>query len=148
MTAETATAWTTVPEPRVRLGQQAVETESDDVIDQLRAEVERTLAAVRPEVVAIPLADGQHAEPALRRAARAVLAALPAEPAEDALRQSLACVEAACEHLHYGELVEARMLLVAARGQLARAITGRDRYHRVTSGSDAPAAVSGAAKIP
>jgi hypothetical protein len=148
VTAETATAWTAVPEPRVRIGgPKAVETESDDVIDQLRAEVERTLAAVRPEVVAIPLVDGQHAEPALRRAVRAVLVALPAEP-EDALKQGLACAEAACEHLHYGELAEARMLLVAARGQLARTVTGRDRYHRVTSGSDAPAAVSGAAKIP
>jgi hypothetical protein len=33
----------------------------------------------------------------------------------------MACAEAACEHLHYVELQEARILLVAARGQLVRA---------------------------
>ncbi|XVV07372.1 hypothetical protein ACQPW3_19115 [Actinosynnema sp. CA-248983] len=30
-----------------------------------------------------------------------------------------ACVDAACEHLRYGELLEARLLLTAALGQLA-----------------------------
>lgn len=32
-----------------------------------------------------------------------------------------ACVDAACEHLQYGELLEARILLTAALGQLAPA---------------------------
>ncbi len=32
-----------------------------------------------------------------------------------------ACLDAACEHLRYGELLEARLLLTAALGQLAPA---------------------------
>ncbi|MEU7530273.1 hypothetical protein AB0A74_31415 [Saccharothrix sp. NPDC042600] len=37
-----------------------------------------------------------------------------------------ACVDAACEHLRYGELLEARILLTAALGQLAPARTPAD----------------------
>ncbi|WP_077004463.1 hypothetical protein [Saccharothrix sp. ALI-22-I] len=35
------------------------------------------------------------------------------------LRQALACAGAACEHLEFGELLEARTLLTAAISQLA-----------------------------
>ncbi|WP_156077226.1 hypothetical protein [Saccharothrix sp. NRRL B-16314] len=35
------------------------------------------------------------------------------------LHQALACALAACEHLEFGELLEARTLLTAASGQLA-----------------------------
>ena len=38
-----------------------------------------------------------------------------------ALQHALACAEAACEHLKYCEIQEARTLLTAARGQLVLA---------------------------
>ncbi|QQQ74383.1 hypothetical protein IOD16_24770 [Saccharothrix sp. 6-C] len=81
----------------------------------LESTVERVLVDVRPSNLADPLAGIGHAEESLRTALRRVDAG-----ADDALTQAVACAEAACEHLRYGELQEARLLLVAARGQLVR----------------------------
>ncbi|GAB2993054.1 hypothetical protein [Saccharothrix stipae] len=89
-------------------------------VDVLESTVERVLVAVRPSNLADPLAGAHHAEESLRDALRRTEAG-----ADDALVQAVACAEAACEHLRYCELQEARLLLVAARGQLARSHTGR-----------------------
>jgi hypothetical protein len=136
MSTGTTSAWTSPPEPRRQRtgpGRQDIGTgpgRPDEAVGALRAEVERALAGVSPETVTAPLTDARRAETALRAALRrlpsALLDALTAAP-EEPLRQGLACAEAACEHLHHGELVEARMLLVATRGQLARAVTVRRR---------------------
>ncbi len=86
----------------------------------LETAVEKVLVDVRPSNLADPLAGVRHAEESLRDALRRTAAGPDAVPA-----QAVACAEAACEHLHYGELQEARLLLVAARGQLARSHAGR-----------------------
>jgi hypothetical protein len=89
-------------------------------VDALEAAVERVLTAVRPSNLADPLSGARHAEESLRDALRRT------EPGADpVLGQAVACAEAAVEHLHYSELQEARLLLVAARGQLVRSHTGR-----------------------
>ncbi|WP_367138043.1 hypothetical protein [Saccharothrix sp. HUAS TT1] len=87
--------------------------------DALETTVERVLVAVRPSNLADPLAGTRHAEESLRDALRRVDAG-----SDPALAQAVACAEAACEHLRYGELQEARLLLVAARGRLARSHAG------------------------
>ncbi|MEU4445380.1 hypothetical protein AB0K14_22210 [Actinosynnema sp. NPDC050801] len=84
-------------------------------VDVLESTVERVLVAVRPSNLADPLAGAHHAEESLRDALRRTEAG-----ADGALAQAIACAEAACEHLRYCELQEARLLLVAARGQLVR----------------------------
>ncbi|MFE2754214.1 hypothetical protein ACFXGA_19680 [Actinosynnema sp. NPDC059335] len=88
--------------------------------DALETAVERVLVAVRPSNLADPLAGASHAEESLRDALRRTDAGSDA-----ALAQAVACAEAACEHLRYCELQEARLLLVAARGQLVRSHGGR-----------------------
>ena len=83
--------------------------------ESLESAVEKVLVAVRPSNLADPLAGVTHAEESLRDALRRI------EVGPDhALAQAVACAEAACEHLRYCELQEARLLLVAARGQLVR----------------------------
>ncbi|MEU4765288.1 hypothetical protein AB0H12_18715 [Actinosynnema sp. NPDC023794] len=89
-------------------------------VGPLEAAVEKVLVDVRPSNLADPLAGVGHAEESLRDALRRTDAG-----ADDALTQAVACAEAACEHLRYGELQEARLLLVAARGQLVRSHAGR-----------------------
>ncbi len=89
-------------------------------VDALETAVERVLVAVRPSNLADPLAGARHAEESLRDALRRTDAS-----ADHALAQAVACAEAACEHLRYCELQEARLLLVAARGQLVRSHAGR-----------------------
>ncbi|XVV01362.1 hypothetical protein ACQPW3_28640 [Actinosynnema sp. CA-248983] len=89
--------------------------------DVLEHAVERVLAAVRPSHLTDPLAGSLAAEQALREALRTVDGA----SADDAYARAVACAEAACEHLRYCELQEARLLLVAARGQLVRSHSGR-----------------------
>ncbi|WP_197043435.1 hypothetical protein [Saccharothrix sp. NRRL B-16314] len=88
--------------------------------DVLEAAVERVLVAVRPSNLADPLSGARHAEESLRAVLRRTDAG-----SDDAFTQAVACAEAACEHLRYCELQEARLLLVAARGQLARSHDGR-----------------------
>jgi hypothetical protein len=84
--------------------------------DALEIAVEKVLAAVRPAVLTDPVSGAQRAEQLLRDALRGT------PPGSDgATTQAVACAEAACEHLKYSELQEARLLLVAARGQLVRA---------------------------
>ena len=83
--------------------------------DALETAVEKVLVDVRPSNLADPLAGVRHAEESLRDALRRTDAG-----SDGALAQAVACAEAACEHLRYGELQEARLLLVAARGQLVR----------------------------
>jgi hypothetical protein len=56
---------------------------------------------------------------AAERARKRLHDALDGLSAAGGLRQALACAEAAGEHLGYGELLEARTLLTAARRQLA-----------------------------
>ncbi|MFD7658056.1 hypothetical protein ACFV4N_29135 [Actinosynnema sp. NPDC059797] len=102
--AQTAPVTTAVPSPA----------------DVLEAAVERVLTAVRPSNLADPLSGAHHAEESLRDALRR--ADVGSNPA---LGQAVACAEAAAEHLRYSELQEARLLLVAARGQLARSHRGR-----------------------
>ncbi|GAA0233466.1 hypothetical protein AB0A74_40255 [Saccharothrix sp. NPDC042600] len=89
--------------------------------DVLELAVERVLAAVRPSHLTDPLAGAHAAEKSLREALRTVDGA----SADDAYGRAVACAEAACEHLRYAELQEARLLLVAARGQLVRSHSGR-----------------------
>lgn len=84
--------------------------------DTLGTVVEHVLAAVRPAVLTDPVSGALRAEESLRDALRHTYPA-----ADGATEQAMACAEAACEHLKYCELPEARILLVAARGQLARA---------------------------
>ena len=62
----------------------------------------------------------QQAEESLRDALRRTDAG-----SDPALAEAVACAKAACEHLRYCELQEARLLLVAARGQLVRSHAGR-----------------------
>lgn len=135
MSAGATSAWTSPAEPPEPRRQRTGPGRPDQAVGALRAEVERALAEVSPEVVAASLTDAHRAETALRAALRrlpsTVLDALTAGP-EEPLRQGLACAEAACEHLHHGELVEARMLLVATRGQLARAVTAQHRQRATT----------------
>ncbi|MCE6995967.1 hypothetical protein LZG04_14310 [Saccharothrix sp. S26] len=88
--------------------------------DVLETTVERALVSVRPSNLADPLGGALLAEESLVNALRRVECG-----SDGALAQAVACAEAACEHLRYGELQEARLLLVAARGQLARAHTTR-----------------------
>ncbi|GAA3857235.1 hypothetical protein GCM10022243_23360 [Saccharothrix violaceirubra] len=83
-----------------------------DPVDVLEVAVERVLAAVRPSNLADPLAGTRNAEESLMDALRRTAHAGPTE--------AVACAEAAAEHLRYGELQEARLLLTAARGELAR----------------------------
>ncbi|GAA1353028.1 hypothetical protein [Saccharothrix algeriensis] len=96
--------------------------------DVLELAVERVLAAVRPSNLADPLADPlSDPSSGARRAEESLLEALrrAAPVADGALGQAVACAEAAAEHLRYGELQEARLLLVAARGQIVRSQTRR-----------------------
>lgn len=86
----------------------------------LEAAVERVLVAVRPANLVDPLSGARHAEESLRAVLRRTAAG-----SDDAFTQAVACAEAACEHLRYCEFQEARLLLVAARGQLARSHGGR-----------------------
>lgn len=88
--------------------------------DVLEAAVERVLTAVRPSNLADPQAGARHAEESLRDALRRTDAG-----SNPALGQAVACAEAAAEHLRYAELQEARLLLVAARGQLIRSHPGK-----------------------
>ncbi|MGM1061816.1 hypothetical protein [Saccharothrix sp. Mg75] len=88
--------------------------------DALEVAVERVLAAVRPSTLADPRSGAHHAEESLRDALRRTHAG-----SDEALSQAVACAEAAAEHLRYLELQEARLLLVAARGQLVRSHAGR-----------------------
>ncbi|MBB5956776.1 hypothetical protein FHS29_003369 [Saccharothrix tamanrassetensis] len=92
--------------------------------DALEVAVERVLAAVRPSNLADPLSDplsgALTAEQSLRDALRRTEVG-----SDDALGQAVACAEAAAEHLRYLELQEARLLLVAARGQLVRSHSRR-----------------------
>ncbi|WNV84324.1 hypothetical protein [Umezawaea sp. Da 62-37] len=84
--------------------------------EALELAVEQVLAAVRPAVLTDPVSGALRAEESLR------MALSGADRGTDGpLRQAMACAEAACEHLRYCELQEARLLLVAARGQLVRA---------------------------
>ncbi|MFD1150114.1 hypothetical protein [Saccharothrix hoggarensis] len=83
--------------------------------DALEMTVERVLLAVRPSNLADPMSGARHAEESLRDVLRRTEAGR-----DRTLSQAVACVEAACEHLRYCELQEARLLLVAARGQLVR----------------------------
>jgi len=84
--------------------------------EALEIAVEQVLAAVRPAVLTDPVSGALRAEESLRTALRDT-----EHGADGALEQAMACAEAACEHLKYCELQEARLLLVAARGQLVRA---------------------------
>ena len=88
--------------------------------DALEVAVERVLAAVRPSDPADARSGAHHAEESLRDALRRTDAG-----ADAALRQAVACAEAAAEHLRYLELQEARLLLVAARGQLTSSHAAR-----------------------
>ncbi|QFZ21980.1 hypothetical protein [Saccharothrix syringae] len=97
-----------------------VATRAAHPADVLEAAVERVLTAVRPSNLADPQSGTHHAEESLRDALRRTEAG-----ANPALGQAVACAEAAAEHLRYAELQEARLLLVAARGQLVRSHTGR-----------------------
>ncbi|RKT56294.1 hypothetical protein [Saccharothrix australiensis] len=83
--------------------------------DVLELAVESALDAVRPSNLADPLSGALTAEETLREALRRA-----GPGTDDALVQAVACAEAATEHLRYGELQEARLLLVAARGRLVR----------------------------
>lgn len=89
-------------------------------VDALEVTVERILVAVRPANLADQMSSVRRAEESLRDALRRTEVG-----SDDALAQAVACAEAACEHLRYAELQEARLLLVAARGQLARSHEGR-----------------------
>lgn len=84
----------------------------------LELAVEQVLASVRPAALGDPVAGARHAEESLRDALRDTG---PVEDDNIALRYALACAEAACEHLKYCEIQEARTLLTAARGQLTLA---------------------------
>jgi hypothetical protein len=84
--------------------------------EALEIAVEKVLAAVRPAVLTDPVSGALRAEESLRTALRGT-----EHGTDGALEQAMACAEAACEHLKYCELQEARLLLVAARGQLVRA---------------------------
>jgi len=88
--------------------------------DVLEMAVEQVLASVRPATLGDPVAGARRAEESLRDALR------DTGPVDDntALQYALACAEAACEHLKYCEIQEARTLLTAARGQLVLARTG------------------------
>ncbi|WP_053719164.1 hypothetical protein [Saccharothrix sp. NRRL B-16348] len=86
----------------------------------LETAVEKVLVDVRPSNLADPLAGVQQAEESLRDALRRTDAG-----SDPALAEAVACAKAACEHLRYCELQEARLLLVAARGQLVRSHAGR-----------------------
>ncbi|MEU5695625.1 hypothetical protein [Actinosynnema sp. NPDC020468] len=85
---------------------------STDPADALAIAVDRALATVGP-------ADAD-ASASLHAAEDTLLDALRrTDPgSDDALAQAVACAEAAAEHLRYGELQEARLLLVASRGRL------------------------------
>ncbi|MEU4804507.1 hypothetical protein [Actinosynnema sp. NPDC023587] len=102
----------------------------------LEGAVEYALAAVRPsdpvDALSNPRADGEPgAAPdvlsSARQAEESLVDALRrTDPGlDDALEQAVACAAAAAEHLRYGELQEARLLLVAARGQLVRSHSRR-----------------------
>jgi len=86
----------------------------------LELAVEQVLASVRPTALGDPVVGARRAEESLRDALR------DAGPVDDniALQHALACAEAACEHLKYAEIQEARTLLTAARGQLVLAHEG------------------------
>jgi hypothetical protein len=86
----------------------------------LELAVEQVLASVRPTALGDPVVGARRAEESLRDALR------DAGPVDDntALQYALACAEAACEHLKYVEIQEARTLLTAARGQLVLAHEG------------------------
>ncbi len=96
----------------------AVETRTSTGV--LEMAVEEALASVRPASLGDPVAGARRAEEALRDGLR------DAGAVEDniALQYALACAEAACEHLRYCEIQEARTLLTAARGQLVLARVG------------------------
>jgi cellobiose-specific phosphotransferase system component IIA len=85
-----------------------------DLVGALDRAIREALAATCPDPSHDPLARATHAKTCVVEALDATRAgdfALP--PA------ALACLDAACEHLEYGELLEARTLLTAARSQLA-----------------------------
>ncbi|SER00690.1 hypothetical protein [Lentzea albida] len=84
----------------------------------LELAVEQVLASVRPTALGDPVAGARRAEESLRDALRD---AGPVVEDNPALQHALACAEAACEHLKYVEIQEARTLLMAARGQLVLA---------------------------
>lgn len=92
--------------------------------DALESAVEFALAAVRPSNPVDTASSGGSNE---RQAEESLVDALRrTDPrVDDALGQAAACAAAAAEHLRYGELQEARLLLVAARGQLVRSHTRR-----------------------
>jgi uncharacterized iron-regulated protein len=108
------------PQSPAPMGAAATSTAPSTPADALEATVERILTAVRPANLADSLSGARNAEESLR----AILRRVDAD-ADKALAQAVACAEAACEHLRYCELQEARLLLVAARGQLARSHAGR-----------------------
>jgi hypothetical protein len=97
--------------------------------EALELAVEQVLSSIRPAVLADPVSGSARAEEVLRAALRSTGEAPVV--ADTALEQALACAEAAAEHLRFFELPEARILLVAARGQLARshALHGGDPAH-------------------
>ncbi|CCH33434.1 hypothetical protein ABZ816_18065 [Actinosynnema sp. NPDC047251] len=110
MNTELVSRTGTVPE-------QMIPTSPGDVLE---GAVEYALAAVRPSERLDEVSNARQAEESLVDALRRT------EPsADDALEQAVACAEAAAEHLRYGEFQEARLLLVAARGQLVRSHTRR-----------------------
>ncbi|WP_433262384.1 hypothetical protein ACQPZF_29310 [Actinosynnema sp. CS-041913] len=113
MNTELASRTGTVPE-------QKIVPPDPSPADVLEVAVERVLAAVRPSNLADPLSGARNAEESLVAALRRT------DPGSDnALEQAVACAQAAAEHLRYGEFQEARLLLVAARGQLVRSHTRR-----------------------
>ncbi|MFD0206158.1 MULTISPECIES: hypothetical protein [Saccharothrix] len=100
--------------------EQMIPQSSSTPADALESTVEKVLVAVRPSNLADPLSGALDAEESLRDALRRTDVG-----SDGALAQAVACAEAACEHLRYCEWQEARLLLVAARGQLVRSHAGR-----------------------
>ncbi|NUT97581.1 MAG: hypothetical protein HOY78_36715 [Saccharothrix sp.] len=95
-----------------------------DLVSVLDRAIREALAETLPDPPHDPLARARHAKTCVAEALDATRAGdFPVPPA------ALACLDAACEHLEYGELLEARTLLTAARGQLAAGHRTHGRDH-------------------
>ncbi|MFI9818295.1 hypothetical protein [Saccharothrix variisporea] len=99
-----------------------------DLVSVLDRAIREALAETRPDPPHDPQARARHAQTCLLEAVDATRAG-----DTDVPPAALACLDAACEHLEYGELLEARTLLTAARGLLTAGHRPIGRDHAAAS---------------